>query len=119
MAIYKVIDTTEILIHEPILYQGGDDLSNHYYQTDLNLSRNTFWIKYKSGETRRGHLASRLGTFRDNFNSTYTVSLKFMINGKMTNVTYSDICKDFQKYKQLVECEFERDTINTAIDKLP
>lgn len=119
MAIYKVVNTSEILIHEPVLYQGGDDISNHANQMDLNLSRNTFWIEYKSEETRSGQQASRLGTFRDTFNSARVVSLKFMIDGKMTKVTYSDICKDFQKYKQLVEREFELDAINTAIDKLP
>lgn len=119
MAIYKVVNTTEILIHEPVLYQGGEDLSHHVYQTDINLGRNTIWIKYKSEETRSGQQASRLGTFKDNFNTIHAVSLKFMIDGKMTNITYSDICKDFQKYKQLVEREFELDAINTAIDKLP
>lgn len=119
MAIYKVVNTTEILIHEPVLYQGGEDLSHHVYQTDINLDRNTIWIKYKCDETRSGQEASRLGTFRENFNTVREVSLKFMIDRKMTNVTYSDICKDFQKYKQLVEREFELDAINTAIDKLP
>lgn len=120
MAIYKVVNTSEILIHEPVLYQGGVDLTLHDYQLDINLARSTFWIKYKSKETRNGQQASRLGTFKDDFNNgVYIVSLKFMIDGKMTNVTYSDICKDFQKYKQLVEREFELDAINTAIDNLP
>lgn len=124
MAVYKIVrssyGTGIVRLIKPVLYKGGDDTINGAnYQTDINLDLNTYWIKYSNKEnTLYSVPASRIGTFHSS-NGNYTVLLKLKVNGESKEISYADICKDFQKYKDIIESEYQKDEINEALDKLP
>ena len=116
MAVYKIVrgsyDTGIVRLIKPVLYKGGDDTINGArYQTDINLNLNTYWIKHSDK-------ATRIGTFHSS-TGDYTVLLKLKVNGESKEISYADICKDFQKYKDIIESEYQKDEINEALDKLP
>lgn len=116
MAVYKIVrgsyDTGIVRLIKPVLYKGGDDTINGArYQTDINLDLNTYWIKYSDK-------ATRIGTFHSS-TGDYIVLLKLKVNGESKEISYADICKDFQKYKDIIESEYQKDEINEALDKLP